>query len=146
MRQFNNYAEYLDAKGKLDLNSKVAEEWMKANKTRGIPNEIVATFPFANEVNNDLRSAIELWEFMNDIPQSYFLYISEERKEATTWTGQKLGNVHFGREYKDNFGGKRQPIDVYAVNGKKYHGTFYKSAGDYARIKLYKNQSLTPIN
>jgi hypothetical protein len=37
-------------------------------------------------------------------------------------------------------GDKRQPIDIYAINGKKYHGTYYKSSGDYARVKLYANQ------
>lgn len=87
---------------------------------------------------NEERSAVEVYEFCTNPPQTYFLYINCTKKEATTWTGDKLGSVSFGSEWRDNFGGKRVPITVYAINGKRYHGTYYKSSGDYARIKLCK--------
>ena len=87
---------------------------------------------------NEERSAVEVYEFCTDPPDKYFLYINCTKKEATTWTGDKLGTVAFGCEFRDNFGGKRVPITVYAINGKKYHGTYYKSSGDYARIKMAK--------
>ena len=81
---------------------------------------------------------MEVWEFKNDPPTDYFLYVG---KDAHTWTGQHLDNVSFGREYRSNFGDVRQPIDVYGINGIKYHGIFYKSTGDYARINAYKKQA-----
>lgn len=131
--------QYLTAKAKLEAYDQAANAWMTANKTNGIPSEVCATFPHADEVDNVLRSEIEVYEFINNIPDKYFLYISEIRKEATTWTGQRLGDIKFGREYRDNFGGKRVPVTVNAINGRKYHGTYYKSAGDYARVKIAKS-------
>jgi hypothetical protein len=90
---------------------------------------------------NDERSAAELYEFVTNPPDKYFLYIDEAKRIATTWTGEKLGTVGFGREYRDNFGGKRVPISVYAVNGRTYHGTYFKSSGDYARVKMAKQKA-----
>ena len=88
------------------------------------------------DVSNEERSALEVFEFVSNPPDKYFLYINEKDHTATTWTGEKLGNVSFGREYRDNFGGKRIPVNVYAINGKTYHGTYYKSSGDYARVRV----------
>lgn len=139
MKQFQTLAEYQEAKQKHDANYNATKAYLDANKTNCIPCEISATFPFADEVNNDMRSAIEEYEFRTDAPKSYFLYISKEGK-ATTWTGQVLGNVSFSKEFRAVFGDIRQRVTVYGINGKIYHGTFYKSAGDYARIKLAKNQ------
>jgi hypothetical protein len=80
----------------------------------------------------------EVFEFVTNPPDKYFLYINDTNRTATTWTGEKLGNVGFGCEYRDNFGGKRVPITVYAINSRTYHGTYYKSSGDYARIRAKK--------
>jgi hypothetical protein len=33
-------------------------------------------------------------------------------------------------------GDTRVSIRVYAINGCVYHGTYYKSAGNYARVKI----------
>jgi hypothetical protein len=90
------------------------------------------------DVTNDERSALEVFEFCSNPPAKYFLYISEENSTATTWTGDLLGHVTFGREYGDNFGGKRQPVWVRGINGKQYHGTYYKSSGNFARIRQSK--------
>lgn len=87
---------------------------------------------------NEERSAVEVFEFHSDPPQRYFLYINQEKRIATTWTGDKLGDVSFGRAWRDNFGGERVPISVRAINGRSYHGTYYRSSGDYARITLSK--------
>jgi hypothetical protein len=100
---------------------------------------------------NDERSALEVYEFITNPPQRYFLYIKRpevpkgytlgfQRTIATTWTGDKLGDVQCGSMYRSNFGDRRIPITVYAINGKVYHGTYYCDAGDYARIKLAKHQ------
>lgn len=104
----------------------------------GIPIEICATFPFAAEVTNELRSAVEIYEFCNDKPEKYFLYIKEENGTATTWTGELLGTVTFGFKFRSNFGDYRILVTVKAINGETYHGIYYTSAGSYARIKKVK--------
>ena len=91
------------------------------------------------DVTNEERSALEVFEFVTNPPDKYFLYISEKNRTATTWTGDLLGHVSFGREYRDSFGGKRVPITVRVINGHTYHGTYFKSSGNYARIKKAKS-------
>jgi hypothetical protein len=83
-------------------------------------------------------SAIEKYEFITNPPNKYTLYIDEDKRIATTWAGEKLGSCNFGNEYRSNMGDKRISITINAINGKHYHGTFYKSAGDYAHITAYK--------
>jgi hypothetical protein len=90
------------------------------------------------DVTNEERSALEVFEFVTNPPDKYFLYINEANRTATTWTGETLGQVSFGSEYRDNFGGKRAPITIRAINGRTYHGTYFKSSGDYARIRVQK--------
>jgi hypothetical protein len=93
------------------------------------------------DVTNEERSALEVFEFITNPPDKYFLYINEAKRTATTWTGETLGQVSLGREYRDNFGGKRVPITVHAINGKTYHGTYFKSSGNYARIRARKGRA-----
>jgi hypothetical protein len=87
------------------------------------------------DVTNDERSALEVFEFATNPPDKYFLYINETTHTATTWTGDRLGHVLFGREWRDSFGGRRVPVTIRAINGLTYHGTYYKSSGDFARIR-----------
>lgn len=103
--------------------------------------------PVILNVTNDERSALEVYEFCQNPPERYFLYIKlnpngytgyGSSHMATTWTGEYLGDVQFGRTFKSSFGDTRVSITVAAINGRKYHGTYYKSAGDYARVKLSK--------
>lgn len=136
MTNFKSEQEYKKAVKMLNANNKASEKYCRENKTNGIPQEIYTKFPYAKEVTNELRSAIETYEFVKTPPVKYFIYISEKTKEATTWTGQKLGRVIFNTEYNSNFGDRRISIIVHAINGKTYTGTFYKSSGDYARIKI----------
>jgi hypothetical protein len=91
------------------------------------------------DVTNDERSALEIFEFCSNPPDKYFLYINEDKHTATTWTGDVLGQVTFGSEYRDNFWGKRQPVWVRGINGKQYHGTYFKSSGNFARIRQSKS-------
>jgi len=122
----------------LQANNVASEQWRKDNKSNGIPMEIYKAFPFAKQVNNDLRTAVEVWEFIHNPPQNYFLYINETERTATTWTGEKLGSVSFGHVYRSNMNDKRQSVTIQAINGKTYAGTYFKSAGDYARVKACK--------
>ena len=100
--------------------------------------EYAAALAGETQFDNEHTSAIEVYKFMQDKPQSYFLYIDEQTRQATTWTGAKLGSVVFLREYRSTFGDTRVSIRVKGINGIVYYGTYYKSAGDYARIKAYK--------
>jgi hypothetical protein len=81
---------------------------------------------------------------MLEKPERYFLYIDEKTRTATIWTGVLLGTVTFGREYKTPSFGRssvRVPVTIQAVNGLTYHGTYYKSSGDYARVKATKRRA-----
>jgi hypothetical protein len=94
-------------------------------------------------MTNEQRNAIEVYEFVHNPPERYFLYINQTKGIATTWMGETLGSVVFGREYRcPAFGwhSTRVPVTVRGINGKLYHGTYFKSSGTYARIKLAKHQ------
>nr|WP_298657062.1 hypothetical protein [uncultured Flavobacterium sp.] len=134
--EFKNHTEYLDAYHKYQQNNAVTKEYLKKNKTNAIPVEIANTFPYANEVTNELRSAIEAWEFKIKPPQKYLVYVNLEKRVVTTWTGQVLGNItQIGREFRSNMGDKRINIRFKGINTLNYSGTFYKSAGDYAIVR-----------
>lgn len=139
MITYNTHEDYKLALEKLSQYDAAANKYRADNKTNGIPIEICASFPFASEVSNEMRSAIEVYEFINTPPNKYFLYINEKEGIAMTWTGQKLGRVTFGQTYRSNLGDKRQSVSIWAINGHTYYGTYYKSSGNYARIKMRKS-------
>lgn len=91
--------------------------------------------PHINPPSNAERSALELWEFNANPPAAYFAYVYPERLEVGTWTGQRLGRLTLGTPYRDNFGGTRVPVWMDGGPGKMYAGTWYKSAGDYCRLR-----------
>ena len=118
-------------------------EWESNRNEKGVWTGPQVTQEQVDETNR-LRSAVEVYEWMTNPPARYFLYIKETeymRGSATTWTGEFLGHVFMGDVYRSNFGDKRQQITVVGTNGRKYHGIYYKSAGDYARVKLAKGQN-----
>lgn len=103
-------------------------------------------------VTNEERSALECFLFCYDPPAKYFAYVSGEAPlqtgcgteygracKVTTWTGEVLGNATLGPVYRDNFGGKRRSISLRAINGQRYSGTYYTSAGDYCRLRAVKS-------
>lgn len=73
-------------------------------------------------------------------PECCFLHIDEPNRTATTWEGLPIGQVSFGRAYHDDLGAYRVPVTVYAFDGSTYRGTFYKGYGDYARVRVCKNE------
>ncbi len=87
---------------------------------------------------NAETSAREVEAFKIHPPVKYFLYVNAPQMIVTTWTGEYLGWCRLGTTYRDNFGGTRRSIEVHAISGKRYHGTYFESAGDYARITQYK--------
>lgn len=131
-------------------------DWLTTHKTNcykreELEKELGESIPTHEEI-----SALEVYEFVADPPERYFLYVKAPRIAckggigsaedvhyggsglATTWTGEKLGDVQFGRTWRSVFGDTRVSVSVYGINGKTYHGTYYKSAGDYARVKMSK--------
>lgn len=108
--------------------------------------------PAEVNITNEQRAQIEVYEFVHHPPEKYFLYCSFKREKgqlneathygasgtAITWTGEKLGDVQCGRTWRGNMGDTRVSIRVYAINGKVYAGTYYKSSGNYARVKVVK--------
>lgn len=77
-------AEYNAAKHKVDTYNAAVKEWLTAHKTNGIPVEIAESMPYGKEVTNTMRSQIEVYEFRNNPPEKYFLYIDEKNQTATT--------------------------------------------------------------
>ena len=114
-----------------DIKTREAKYTAWRGDRNGIPTKEIPGYAPTNQE----RGELELFEFVTDKPDKYMLYIRESDKTAITWVGNKLGNVFFGTEFRDNFGGTRQSIDIIGVNGVKYHGWYFKSSGDYARIK-----------
>lgn len=136
-----NHTEYLAARMAVDANQKAVREWLTAHKTNGIPVAISATMPYSDIATNALKGKIELYEWHTEPPEREFVYINENKGIATSWMGDNFGSVSFGNEWRDNFGSTRQSITVYGSNGVNYYGTYFKGAGEYARIKAVKNQT-----
>jgi hypothetical protein len=108
--------------------------WL-GKRTHHKPEEVPAGY---EPICNAAISLLEVYEFLNDPPERYFAYVGHSH--ITTWTGDILGSiVAMGVQFSSNFGDKRQSLRVKAINGKIYAGTYYKSAGDYCRLKAVKN-------
>jgi len=101
------------------------------------------TYPSNEEVN---RAEVAAW--MSNPPDRYFVYVRPlpvptggghySRCEVTTWTGTVLGRGILGHPYRSNFGDMRRSIEFWGTNGRKYYGTFFCGAGDYARVRAAK--------
>lgn len=116
------------------------QEYLKANKKNWlVPGELAEAG--LNNVTNEERGEVELYDFVHNPPEKYFVYINQEKRTAGTFPGNVLGSVVFGKEYYSCFGDKRQSVWIHAINGKTYAGTYYKSAGDYALVKALKQGS-----
>lgn len=138
---FESEAQYHVAAQMVSAYDFAAANWRKENNTNGIPTEVCATFPYGAAVTNELRSQIEVWEFLHKPIDKYFIYIDERAYTATTWMGSVLGIVNFHPPFTAKVGkntSTRQHITVHGIDGKKYYGTYYTSSGNYARIKLSK--------
>ena len=97
-------------------------------------------------MTNKERSQREVSEWIADPPQAYFVYVRDINSDGrapvvTTWMGDVLGTITgWGATWTDNFGSVRRTIYVHGTNGVDYYGTYFKSAGDYARIKAHRHQ------
>lgn len=134
--------EYQELKRLQAIYEKWAKQFLQKNGWTVIPADAIAPVKFTNAD----RSAIELYEFCFNPPDKYSVYVHEIEGLATTWTGEELGRLTLGPEYQDNFGGKRQSVRITAINGREYVGTYYKSAGDYARVRLTKHSKMVSVS
>ena len=131
--------EYKELKNKFEIYSQALTKFLKENKRNYITQKESELLP--ESLTHDQISSIEVYEFINDIPDKYFIYVNEKERIVTTWTGEKLGRITFlGSKYKSNFRDKRRTIHFTGINNKKYYGIYYCDSGDYARVRLYKNQ------
>lgn len=99
-------------------------------------------------MSNEERSKVEVYEFVRDKPQRYFAYVYHDGftgkpTSVRTFTGSVLGHVTwYGPEYKVHAIGQpstRQNLRVVGMNGVVYSAVYYKSSGDYCRMKAFKN-------
>jgi len=99
--------------------------------------EVPADAKFSNEE----MTTLEVYDFLNSPPDRYYLYVHSERGVATNFTGTVLGRIQLGPVYEVPAFGRpsvRQSIHIWAINGREYFGTYYRSSGDYARVKVKK--------
>lgn len=117
--------------------------------------------PHGGDTNNEDREAIEVYEWLNNPPARYFVYVTHEQGGSyratgtvTNFTGALLGTCVLGPIYYSGYGedGRnvgtrtRRPITVSGTNGIRYFGTFYVGAGDYARLYAYTGaQNARPV-
>lgn len=121
-------------------------EWFKSVEYKAYK---AADIPAGYEsISNEDVSAVEFYEWMNNPPESYFLYIKMDERTghmdkatATTWVGDVLATGKVGHSYYSNFGDRRCSITLKGTNGVTYYGTYYYDAGDYARIKAHVGQA-----
>ena len=142
------HSEYLTKRADQAIYNKWIDQFRMRNGSAIIPNGAVPPVMFGNED----RSAIEVYEWNAEPPERYVAYVKMVKAPTfidgypygsyeatlTTWTGEPLGSVTFGRTWVSNFGDRRQAIRVRATNGRTYAGTYFRSAGNYARIRIVK--------
>jgi len=92
-------------------------------------------------LSNEETRELELFEFERDAPEHLFCYVTRRDGawQCGTFAGGSYGRVTVGYSYKvPGFycrPSTRRSVTLHAINGWIYAGTFYESAGDYARLR-----------
>lgn len=144
MSQITLSPEEQTERARLRLQNDAFEKW-RGRRTCYREAEVPDLLKFTNAD----RSRLEVLDFMAEPPERYFAYCKTEKRSVarpsprilylTTFTGDKLASIVWeGDDFKDNFGGTRCHFCALGVNGVKYSGTYYKSAGDYCRLRRVK--------
>lgn len=115
------------------------------------PEEKPANVP---DVTNEERSKVEVFEFMRDKPRRYFAYVrlqAGHQVPVTTFTGDILGQiVWLGQPYTvagfGPFPSVRQNLRIEAINGLVYSAVYFKSSGDYCRMKAFNSSNTNRPN
>jgi len=130
---------YKEVKKRVELEQKLLDKYFKETKRNWI-NEKIRKERKIPKVTNAERSFIEVENFKRGKGQKkYVAYMKNDLSKITTWTGDKLADVtKVGQPFRDSFGGERINFRAKGIDGKNYSGTYFKSAGDYVRIKKVK--------
>lgn len=104
--------------------------------------------PETLRMTNEQRSRLEVLSFLDYPPERYFAYVKEQGsagiiQSVTTWIGDGLADVTWqGVPFKvwGTFGQPsiRVNFRALAISGHAYSGTYYKSSGDYCRMRRIK--------
>lgn len=86
------------------------------------------------QISNDEVSNMEVYEFVQDPPDRYVAYVDLQKKIITTWTGETLGTITLKSKITRGYW-----IRATGINGLRYCGSFYPSAGDYIRLRKTKS-------
>lgn len=147
--------QWKEAKVKIELSREHWEKFADKSKSGAMSLDTVK-HPDPSGVTNELRSAVELYEFVNldKGKDGYFAYwkradIREPSPggvpRVTTWTGDTLGFVlEAGPQFTSpgfGFGSTRRTFSALCLDGHYYTGTYYVSSGDYVRMKRVKEGS-----
>ena len=65
--------------------------------------------------------------------------LDSRKVEITSWPGSVLGRGYITARTHGGFGAPMHTV-VATIEGRTWHGRYYPQAGDYVRLRLYKNQ------
>jgi hypothetical protein len=129
--------QYSELKSRQAIYEKWSENFKQKNGWIVIPKEATPPVTFENED----RSKIEIYEFVTQKPARYFAYYHSGSRLIRNWMGEQLALVEYYSVPKvSSFGDKRVYFSARGINGIRYHGVAYVPAGDYCRMRAYKNQ------
>ena len=66
--------------------------------------------------------------------------LDERKVELITWPGGLLGKGFVTKRTSGGFGSVMHTV-VATIEGRTWYGRYYPHAGDYTRLRLYKDQS-----
>lgn len=125
-RRLDRENEFLTALGKDWLTK---DEQKKRNKYVG------------GTITNNMRSRLEVHEILTHKPAEFTAYVDVNRKQVTTYIGDKIGDIKgFTHPYRSQQGDVRTNILV-DIEGTRYDGIYYISNGNYAKLKKYKKEN-----
>jgi hypothetical protein len=87
-------------------------------------------------VTNDMRSRVERYEFLRDMPESYTAYCNADMSKVTTWTGEELAPLRITNNWRSNFGDRR--YSGRAVIGGATYSVLAFGGGMYCRLRKIK--------
>lgn len=127
--------EYQVVKAKYEAYHKARKELCKGRNYVTIDEQkLLPESPTHDEI-----SSLEVYEFRHDMFPKYFAYVDVRNLVVTTWTGEVLGDIMtYGSRYYSNMGDERVNIRVKMINDREYTGIYFKSSGDYCRLRLIK--------
>ena len=92
----------------------------------------------ASAERNGVLNVAEMAAFQQGKTNRVFAYW-HKAAEIRTWMGGILARITWtGNEYSCPFGSRRINFGARGIDGRTYSGTYYKSSGDYVRMRVVK--------